>query len=198
MKNIFLAIIFIAISVKSYSQNVGAIKGKIIEQTTKQPIIGANIAILNTNIGTVTDTLGNFSLNNIAEGIYVLKISSVGFQQKIINDIIVVREKNYYAEFELLEASSSLGTVTVKAFKNENLKSMPVSTYSFSREEISRNPGAQGDIFRAIGILPGVSSSGGQFSAIAVRGQVTSILFSAHQTLLTLCGYGKAKKSIGS
>lgn len=48
---------------------------------------------------------------------------------------------------------------------------MPVSTYSFSREEISRNPGAQGDIFRAIGILPGVSSSGGQFSAIAVRGQ---------------------------
>jgi CarboxypepD_reg-like domain/TonB dependent receptor/TonB-dependent Receptor Plug Domain len=171
MKNIFIAMIFIAISVKSFSQNVGAIKGKVIEQITKQPIVGANIVIENTTIGTVTDSVGNFSLNNIAEGNYTIKISSVGYQQKVMNDIIVVREKTYYTEVELFDAVSSLGRVTVKGFKNENLKSMPVSTYSFSREEISRNPGAQGDIFRAIGILPGVSSSGGQFSAIAVRGQ---------------------------
>lgn len=49
----------------------------------------------------------------------------------------------------------------------------PVSMYSFSREEISRNPGSQGDIFRAIGMLPGVSSSGGEYAAISVRGQGT-------------------------
>ncbi len=171
MKYSFIIIILFAFSTKSFSQKVGAIKGKIIEQATKQIIAGANVIIRNSTIGTTTDSLGNFSLNNIEEGNYTILISSVGFQQKIINDIIVVREKVYYIEIELLDAFSSLGTVTVKAFKNENLKSLPVSTYSFSREEISRNPGAQGDIFRAIGILPGVSSSGGQFSAIAVRGQ---------------------------
>lgn len=171
MKNIIFVMFLIAPSVQSFSQNVGAIKGKVIERATKQPIVNANIIIQNINIGAITDSLGNFSLNNIAEGNYTIKISSVGFQQKIMTDIIVVRGKTYYSEIELIDAISALETVTVKAFKDENLNSMPVSTYSFSREEISRNPGAQGDIFRAIGILPGVSSSGGQFSAIAVRGQ---------------------------
>jgi TonB-dependent Receptor Plug Domain len=65
----------------------------------------------------------------------------------------------------------SLKAVDVKAIRSENIRQMPVSTYSFSREEIFRNPGSQGDIFRAIGILPGVTSAGGQFSAISVRGQ---------------------------
>jgi CarboxypepD_reg-like domain/TonB-dependent Receptor Plug Domain len=171
MKNILFAIFCIAISTKSFCQNAGVLSGKVITQSTKQPIVGASIIIENTNIITVTDSVGNFTIKSITEGIYAIKISNIGYQQKIINDIIIVREKNYYAEIELLEAVSALGNVTVKGFKNENLKSMPVSTYSFSREEISRNPGAQGDIFRAIGILPGVSSSGGQFSAIAVRGQ---------------------------
>ncbi len=171
MNKIIIAILFIALTMKSYSQNVGAIKGKVIEQTTKQPIVGANIAIQNNAISTETDSLGNFSLINVAEGNYSIEISFFSFQQKILTDIIVVREKTFYAEIELVDAVSELGPITVKAFKNENLKTMPVSTYSFSREEISRNPGAQGDIFRAIGILPGVSSSGGQFSAIAVRGQ---------------------------
>jgi CarboxypepD_reg-like domain/TonB-dependent Receptor Plug Domain len=171
MKTIFVAMLLIAISIKSISQHAGAIKGRVIEQTTKQPIVGANIIIRNTIIGTITDSAGNFSLNNIAESNYTIRVSAVGYQQTLINDVIVVREKTYYTEIELFDAVSVMTTVTVKALKNENVKSMPVSTYSFSREEISRNPGAQGDIFRVIGILPGVSSSGGQFSAIAVRGQ---------------------------
>ena len=83
----------------------------------------------------------------------------------------MVRNKTYYFEATLLEEVASLKEVVVKNFRNENNPTTPISTYSYSREEIARNPGAQGDIFRAIGILPGVSSSGGQFSAIAVRGQ---------------------------
>jgi hypothetical protein len=171
MKYSLLIFILVAFSAKSLSQNMGSIKGKIIEQATKQPIIGANIILKNTQKGASTDTLGNFTISNIAEGNYSLSISYIGFETKIINDIIIVREKTYYLETELFPSSTSLNEVAVKVFKNENISTMPVSTYSFSREEISRNPGAQGDIFRAIGILPGVSSSGGQFSAIAVRGQ---------------------------
>ena len=63
-----------------------------------------------------------------------------------------------YFETELLEDVGQLGAVSVstKIFRGENNPTIPVSSFSFSREEIFRNPGAQGDIFRAIGILPGV------------------------------------------
>jgi len=53
-----------------------------------------------------------------------------------------------------LDEAAQLGAVAIRAFKGENNPAIPVSSYSFSREEIFRNPGAQGDIFRAIGILP--------------------------------------------
>jgi hypothetical protein len=37
------------------------------------------------------------------------------------------------------------------------------------REEIRRNPGSAGDVFRALDVLPGVVSTG-EFSSFAVRG----------------------------
>src|SRR5262249_25090670 len=46
----------------------------------------------------------------------------------------------------------------------------PVGHFDYTGEEIRRTPGAAGDIFRAIETLPGVSSSGGEFSAFSVRG----------------------------
>ena len=156
------------------AQPSGAIKGRIIEQTTKQPITGASIMIKERKIAVITDSTGAYTINNIPVGAYSLVITHVGFQDRQLNDISVVQSKTNYLETELLNDDRSLKEVTVKAFRGEHNLQVPVSSYSFSREEIFRSPGAQGDIFRAIGILPGVVSSGGQYSAIAVRGEGTS------------------------
>jgi len=169
---IFLFVLFVLIN--GYAQETGTIKGKIIEQSTKQPISGATVAIKNMPGGVITDSTGLFTIKNVPEGNYSLIISNVGYQQRVLNDIPVVRDKTYYQEIELLYDANKLGEVTISSFKGEHNPLVPVSSYSFSREEIFRSPGAQGDIFRAIGILPGVVSSGGQYSAIAVRGQGTS------------------------
>ncbi|HEV3250808.1 MAG TPA: TonB-dependent receptor, partial [Puia sp.] len=168
---VFLVFVTIA---KVNAQETGVIKGKIVEQITKQPVTGATVVIKDLQGGVITDTAGQFVIRNVPEGSYSIIISYVGFQQKVLNDIPVVRAKTYYLETELLDDAGRLGEVTIRAFKGEHNPMVPVSSYSFSREEIFRSPGAQGDIFRAIGILPGVVSSGGQYSAIAVRGQGTS------------------------
>jgi hypothetical protein len=157
----------------SYAQQTGIIKGKLIEKTTKQPIVGARVVVQNLKMGGVSDSLGNYIIASVPEGNQILEVSGMGYQNKLVTDVIITRNKTNYLEIELLEDVITTDEVVVKSFKNENDPTLPVSTYSFSREEIFRNPGAQGDIFRAIGILPGVSSSGGQFSAIAVRGQGT-------------------------
>jgi len=157
-----------------YADDKGIIKGKVIEQTTKEPIIGATATLKDTRLGAYTDTSGVFTIKNVPEGTYSLVITRLGYQSKIIDNVTVVRNKTYSFEAELLDQPVKADQVTVTAPEYENDPTMPVSTYSFSREEIFRNPGSQGDIFRAIGILPGVSSSGGQYSAIAVRGQGTA------------------------
>ena len=45
-----------------------------------------------------------------------------------------------------------------------------VSAAIYTRDEIRRTPGATGDVFRAMETLPGVSTSGGEFSVFLVRG----------------------------
>ena len=172
-----IAFVFLVSTFNLFAQENGTIKGVVIDKTSKQPLPFANIKILNyIQHDSITDSLGNFEIKNVIEGNYSIIINAINYQELTINDIRIIRNKTNYLEIELqLEmASKTLDEVVVaKKFKYENSPLMPVSAYSFSREEISRNPGAQGDIFRAIGMLPGVSSSGGAFSAIAVRGQGT-------------------------
>ncbi|MEY3416828.1 MAG: hypothetical protein RL060_939 [Bacteroidota bacterium] len=174
MKKTLTLITFVCSTLLAFSQQVGTIKGKLIEKTTQQPIVGGRVVVQNLSLGGSTDTSGIFTINNVPEGNQAIEITAMGYQNKLMTEVIVTRNKTNYLEIELLDEVITTKEVVVKSFKNENDPTLPVSTYSFSREEIFRNPGAQGDIFRAIGILPGVSSSGGQFSAIAVRGQGTS------------------------
>ena len=172
-KILILTLVLSMMSVLSVAQTIGSIKGKVIEQATKQPMIGVTVQLDNTQQGAVTDDEGIFSIENVPAGSYALTISFIGFQTKKITDVIVSSSKTYYAEFEMLDEVGELGEVTVQAFKGENNPIAPVSAFSYSREEIFRNAGSQGDIMRALAVLPGVVSAGAQFSAIAARGQGT-------------------------
>ncbi|HVW61310.1 MAG TPA: carboxypeptidase-like regulatory domain-containing protein [Puia sp.] len=174
MLNRLIVITMMLLPILTNAQPTGTIKGRIIEQATKQPIPGVTVAVKDRPLTVLTDSTGAYSIPDIPPGTYSLILTHIGFQERQVNDISVVGSKTFYVETELLNDNRNMKEVTVKAFRGEQNLRIPVSSYSFSREEIFRSPGAQGDIFRAIGILPGVVSSGGQYSAIAVRGQGTS------------------------
>jgi len=65
------------------------IKGKILEQYSNTPIIGANICIENTSIGTVSDVNGNYELEvpkDLQDQIIRVRVSYFGYED-IINEI---------------------------------------------------------------------------------------------------------------
>lgn len=150
---------------------LGVIKGRVIDKDNKQPIVSAVIILVNSQISVNSDSLGYFEIKKVLAGIHSIEIRNIGYETQRLNDIHVLSNKSFFHEINLQEVPNTLKGVEVNAFKFENNRVSPISSYSFSREEIALNPGAQGDIFRAIGMLPGVSSSGGIYSAIAVRGQ---------------------------
>jgi hypothetical protein len=152
-------------------KNFGSIKGRIVDKDHKQAIEGALIILSNSQISTQSDSLGYFEIIPVPTGSHSIEIKAIGYENQISNDINVLVNKSSYREISLQETIKTIKGIEVKAFQYENNRVTPVSSYSFSREEIALNPGSQGDIFRAIGMLPGVSSSGGIYSAIAVRGQ---------------------------
>jgi len=155
---------------------IGDIKGKIIDSKTKQPLFGTNVILLgetysDESFGTATDEDGYFGMKDIPENIYKLKVSYLGYKEHIESDILVIRNKTFDTrEIELIESGVIGDEIIVNSgYFNENVDE-PVSNYSFTKDEIIRAPGAGGSVFRAIDNLPGVSSSGGEFSAFSVRG----------------------------
>jgi hypothetical protein len=144
--------------------------GRVIDRATQQPIIGANVTVMGTTFGAATDGEGRFKIAGLEESVYKLRTSFLGYLPVVTTDVRVVRNKTTSLSIELAEdyIRSEEITVTVDPFLVD--KQSPVSNYTYSREEINRSPGAAGDIFRAMETLPGVSSSGGEFSAFSVRG----------------------------
>ena len=50
------------------------VKGCIKDQNSKEPLIGATIRIVGSNIGAVTDIDGNFQLTGVEDGMYAIEI----------------------------------------------------------------------------------------------------------------------------
>ncbi len=70
-------ILFVFLLIISFSKVfcAGKISGKINDAVTGEPLIGANIVILGTNIGTASDLEGKYFLSNVPAGSYTIKVS---------------------------------------------------------------------------------------------------------------------------
>lgn len=87
----------------------------VISESTKEPVIYASVGIINRDLGTVTDTLGNFSLKIPPEYINdSIRISSVGYVAKTfaVKDIALIPDT-----IELADKIIMLNEVTVKPQK---------------------------------------------------------------------------------
>ena len=93
-----------------------SISGKIADKNT--PLQGVSVSILQQNIGTVTDSDGQYVIKDLKEGSYTLKISFVGFRS--IEEIIQVKDgEKLVRDFTMQEDALNLGEVVVTGTRNQ-------------------------------------------------------------------------------
>jgi len=85
LSTIIFALLFI--TALSFPQT-GTITGTVMDSLTGEPLIGANIIIEGTSIGTATDLNGRFVLK-VSPGTYSLIITYIGYERKKIENIKV-------------------------------------------------------------------------------------------------------------
>jgi len=74
-----MIILILLFSTFIYSQNNCTITGNVSDAVTGQKLIGATVLIENLQLGASTDVNGNFNIENIPEGKYILRVSYVGY-----------------------------------------------------------------------------------------------------------------------
>ncbi|MEM9052296.1 MAG: TonB-dependent receptor [Bacteroidota bacterium] len=171
--------VFLILTVLGFTQsNTQKIKGKVIDQMTGEPLIGATVVIEGSEplIGTVTDVEGNYTLENVKLGRNVVVVSFIGYKQIRIPEILVTAAKPFLLDISLEDNIANMDVVVVTAQSGkEALNSMAtVSARSFTIEESSRLAGGLSDPSRVAYNFAGVTFSSPQDNGVVIRGNSPS------------------------
>ncbi|MDO8550292.1 MAG: TonB-dependent receptor [Ignavibacteria bacterium] len=116
-KNIFTTLTMLLIlSSVTFGQS-GKISGKVIDQQSQEPLIGANILIVGTTYGAATDVNGNFSILQVPVGEYNIKASYIGYQGVTIQGIRVTSGLTVEVNFNLPSESIATEEIIIVAVK---------------------------------------------------------------------------------
>ncbi|MDP9080604.1 MAG: TonB-dependent receptor [Bacteroidota bacterium] len=129
----------------------------VITGTTSQPVSGATITLLNTNFNTISNAKGEFSINRIPEGNYVMHISNIAYAER--NMAITVNGKGQIINIKLKDANNQLDEVVVTAQKREEaVQQVPISISTLSAKQV-QSYGLQ-NLKEITGIVPNLYSAG--------------------------------------
>ncbi len=106
----------------AFAQN-GSITGNIFDKNSQEPLIGATAVIENTTQGASSDFDGNYTIYEVKPGKYKVKVSYIGYDSRIIEDVTVEANKAITLNVALSETIGELEVTEVVAFKRSNTES---------------------------------------------------------------------------
>ncbi len=146
----------------------GAIKGKIFDKDTKEPIPFANIVLENKGSmvgGATSDFDGNYTIKPIPPGTYDLKATFVGYKTSITQGIVIGADKIRMFDVQLTATAEMLEEVEITEYVVPLIdKDKTVSGATVTAEEIAKMPNRSAESV--------ATTVGGVFSEDGERGSV--------------------------
>lgn len=151
------------------------VKGCVKDQKSKEPLIGATVHVVGSDIAAVSDVDGNFQLTGLSDGIYDIEIKYVGYKTAVKRQVKIEDNKVMTLDFEMVEDDHQLSDVVVVAKANresENVtmleqKRSLVAVQTIGAQELSRK--GVSDAQAAVTKISGISKQEG-VKNVFVRG----------------------------
>jgi hypothetical protein len=146
------------------------VRGSVSDSVTRERIPYANILLKGTVLGAASNTYGFYVITNVPPGEYEISASSIGYQTQ--SKTIRVRAGDpIILDFRLATKAVQMSEVIVTDNPRRQLSEIHSSVQILEQRDIHAVPvAAQEDVFRSIGILPGIVSTSDVSSQFYVRG----------------------------
>ena len=174
---IYSAIISVLLFTGAQAQvQTQTIRGTITDVISLAPLPYSSIVLLNSDplIGVVADIDGNFELKEVPVGNQSIRIQSLGFKERIIQNISVTSGKEVVLNITLEENAIQGKEVTIDGSKIEKNKPLnefsTISARTFSVEETQKFAAAVNDPARMSTSFAGVVTTEDGNNHIAIRG----------------------------
>ncbi len=141
MKKFILTTLLLFIFIYTgFAQNTikGSLSGVILDAKSNDPLPGANIIVVGTIMGTISDLEGNFQLTKIPAGQYTIKATMMGYkpQEKVIS---IIAQQTTTVNYELEQTVIKTPALVVTAGKKaQSFQDVPNSVSLVTTEDIER------------------------------------------------------------
>ena len=145
MRKITLYIFFLIFSIGAAAQNV--LKGRVIDERTEEPIIGAAIQVKGTKSATVTDLNGHFSVSLEGSSPYTLVVTCLGYIQQDLE----VYDAGSDVDILMRENSRMLNEVVVVGYGTAKARDVISSISSINKDKLDIHFGNLLEINKPVG-----------------------------------------------
>jgi len=175
----------------SYAQNF-TVKGRVIDEK-KEAAIGANIIVVGTSIGTITDYNGNFSIS-VPKKNSILRISYIGYQVVEVS----ASSPQLASGIILKEDAQLLSDVVVIGYGKVKKSDSTGSIQSIKPDELNKGSqiSAQDALVGKVAGVNVVSASGAPGSGATIRIRMGSSLSASNDPLIVIDGVPVDNSSI--
>ncbi len=175
MKKLITALLLLFLNIiVVFSQNIGTIKGKVIDAQTRESLPFVSIIVEGTAIGNSSEENGEFTIKNVPLGYVKVAVSFLGYQTVLSDDYLVTIDKTPFILIALSQSNEQLDEVVVQSKLFKKSIESPLSVQSLGIAEIEKNPGGNRDILKVLQSLPGVASNPSFRNDIIIRGGAPS------------------------
>jgi len=171
------------------AQQRGSIRGQVTDQSTGRPIAGAQIVVVGTALGTVTNDQGQFAIPAVAAGTHTLEISFLGYKQ-VRTQVTVTAGSPATVEVRMEADVLNLDELVVVGYGAERRRNISGSISSIRPEQLQELPTPSVETVLQ-GRMPGVQvtqNSGNPGAAISVRVRGASSISAGNQPLYVVDG----------
>ena len=176
------------------AQSTGMIEGQVVEMQSMEALAGVNVMLSGTTYGDASDADGNYTIENVPAGTYVLRATYLGFQP--YEQEVQVRSGQTLNVDITLEATTFMSDelVVTGSRRPEKLLESPITIERVSAEDIEYSAGST--FLSSLSNLKGVNytNAGMNTQLISARGFNsnfnTRMLFLIDGRLATLGGTG--------
>ena len=166
--------IYIITITNLYSQNA-TINGTVKESNTGKLLVGANVFLNTTSLGTATRSDGTYQISNVGPGKYILQCSYIGYVSKEVEieiDSRRVVKINFELDYNTIQGEAIEVTAQARGQMdaiNKQLKAKSIKNI-ISSDKIQELPDA--NAAEAVSRVPGVSikREGGEGNKVVIRG----------------------------
>jgi len=164
-----IILVLLMFGVSTWAGVTGKIRGKVVDKDSGNPIIGANVYIEGSSLGTASDINGDYFIINIPPGMHNLICSYVGYERVLVLDIQVNADRSTIQKFSIAPQAIEGKEVTVIGTRKVIEMDRTNTAAYVSSEEIQTMPVQElGDLIQLQSGV--VKDAGGTFHIRGGRG----------------------------